>query len=476
MPSTKTANVDELKAYRPGATIDDWRPEDPAFWSSIGQRVARRNLWTSVPALFLAFAVWMVWSMVVVALPAIGYTFTTSQLFWLAALPGLSGATLRIFYSFLVPIAGGRNWSAFSTATLLIPAIGMGFAVQNLQTPYWVFVALALTSGFGGGNFASSMSNISFFFPRAQKGAALGINAGLGNLGVSAVQFIAPLVIGVGILRGFVGGPQSWQQAEVEKTVWLQNAAFVWAPLIAVSTIACWLFMNNLTSARASFREQSIIFRRKHNWIMCCIYTGTFGSFIGYSAALPLFIKTQFPGVNPLHYAWMGPFVGALIRPIGGWLADKLGGARVTFWNFIVMILAVLGVIFFLHDREAAYAFPGFLTMFILLFLTTGIGNGSTFRMVPIMFLTFHERLAAGRGAEGLDESRRNAAKEGAAVLGFSSAIAAYGAFIIPKTFGYSITATGQPFAALWFFVAFYVVCLWLTWWNYSRRGADLPC
>jgi len=458
--------------YRGGTTIADWRPEDPAFWESAGKRVAWRNLYCSMPALFLAFAVWMVWSTVVIKLKSVGFAFTDSQLFWLAALPGISGATLRIFYSFLVPIVGGRNFTVLSTASLLIPAIGMGLAVQGADTPYWVFVMLALLTGFGGGNFASSMSNINFFFPKAQKGTALGLNAGLGNLGVSAVQLLAAFVIPAAVFGSLLGRPQTTDKGA---SIYLQNIAFLWVPLIVAACIAAWFLMNNLATARASFREQGIIFRRKHNWIMCWLYVGTFGSFIGYSAGLTMLIKTQFPDVDPLKYAFIGPLVGALIRPAGGWLSDKIGGATVTFWNFILMTAAVAGVMYFLQHKADPRAFTGFLALFIILFATTGIGNGSTFRMVPVIFINIHDRLA-GATAESKAASARDAAKESAAVIGFSSAIGAYGAAIIPLTFGWSIKATGAPFAALAGFLVFYLTCIAITWWFYARKGAEAPC
>ncbi|HUP59635.1 MAG TPA: NarK family nitrate/nitrite MFS transporter [Thermoanaerobaculia bacterium] len=416
-----------------------WKPEDAAFWRAEGKSVAARNLWISIPALFLSFAVWMVWSVVVVNLPNVGFRYTTDQLFWLAALPGLSGATLRIFYSFMVPIFGGRIWTTLSTASLLVPALGIGFAVQTPETSYATMLLLSLLCGFGGGNFASSMSNISFFFPKAQKGTALGLNAGLGNLGVSAVQFVVPLVITFSI---FGGAPQ-------ESSIWLQNAGFIWVPFIVASTIAAWFGMNDISSARASFRDQAVIFRRKHNWLMCWLYLGTFGSFIGYSAALPLLIKSQFPDLDPMRYAFLGPLVGALARPAGGWISDKLGGAPVTFWNFVVMALAAAGVIVFLDGP-----FWAFLALFIVLFLATGIGNASTFRMIPVIF----------------------GGTEAAAVLGFSSAIGAYGGFFIPKSFGTSIAKTGGPQAALIGFVIFYVTCMAITWWYYSRKNAEVCC
>lgn len=456
--------------------IKHWNPEDATFWQAKGQMIAQRNLWISIPALTLAFAVWMVWSVVVVKLPQVGFNFSTNQLFWLAALPGLFGATLRIFYSFMVPIFGGRRWTAISTASLLLPALGIYYAVQSLNTPYEIFVILALLSGFGGGNFASSMANINFFFPKAQKGLALGLNAGLGNLGVSIVQFIVPLVITAGVYGVLSGDPQTAVVGGKTTQLWLQNAGFVWVPFIIAATLAAWFGMNDLADAKASFADQAIIFRRAHTWIMSFLYTGTFGSFIGYSAGFPLLIKSQFPGVTALDYAWLGPFVGALIRPVGGWLADKLGGARVTFWNFVIMVLGVVGVLYFLPHAGLGGNFTGFLAAFMVLFATTGVGNGSTFRMIPVIFLTDRKRAAIGQGPTEQEQAVKDANKEAAAVIGFTSAIAAYGAFFIPKSYGTSISLTGGPQSALYGFIVFYVLCVLVTWWFYSRKNAPMPC
>ena len=234
--------------------------------------------------------------------------------------------------------------------------------------------------------------------------------------------------------------------------------------------------MNDLATAKASFADQSVIFRRKHNWLMCWLYIGTFGSFIGYSAGFPLLIKTQFPGIDPTQYAFLGPLVGALVRPVGGWVSDRLGGARVTFWNFLVMALAVGGVLWFLPSGPSGGDFWGFFAMFMLLFLTTGIGNGATFRMIPVIFRTQHERWSVGKPESYRVESVRNAGKESAAVLGFSSAMAAYGAFFIPKSYGTSISLTGGPEAALYLFIVFYLSCIATTWWFYSRENAEIPC
>ncbi|MDL2351245.1 MAG: MFS transporter [Pseudomonadota bacterium] len=447
-----------------GKVIADWRPEDSRFWEETGQRIANRNLYISIPALLLAFAVWMVWSVVVAKLPLIGFAYTTDQLFWLAALPGLSGATFRIFYSFMVPIFGGRLWTTLSTATLLIPAFGIGYAVQNPDTPYFIFLVLALLCGFGGGNFASSMSNIGFFFPRAQKGNALALNAGLGNLGVSVMQFAVPLVITASVFGALGGDPMPTKDGG---QLWLQNAGFIWVPFIIASTVLAWFGMNDIADAKASFAEQAVIFQRKHNWLMCWLYTGTFGSFIGFSAGLPLLAKSQFPDVNVLKYVFLGPLVGAISRAATGWVADRWGGARVTFWVFIGMIVGAFGVIHFLEAKD----FNGFLGAFIFMFFVTGVGNAATFQMIPNIMRQEVPRLMPELDAA---QRTRQAEKESAAIVGFTSAIAAYGAFFIPRAFGMSISATGTPMMALYGFIVFYASCAALTWWAYTRKGGLL--
>ena len=443
---------------RRAGPIADWRPEDPEFWRRGGRAVARRNLWISTYCLLLSFAVWMVWSVVVARLPAIGFEFTTDQLFWLAALPGLSGATLRIFYAFLIPIFGGRLWTTLSTASLLIPAFGIGYAVQEPTTPYLLFVVLALLCGFGGGNFASSMANISYFFPKAEKGNALALNAGLGNLGVSVMQFLVPVVVTMSLF-GALGGQA--QTATDGAQLWMQNAGFLWVPLIIIGSLAAWFGMNDILSAKASFAEQSTIFSRAHTWIMCWLYTGTFGTFIGMSAGFPLLAKLAFPEVNALKYAFIGPLVGALSRAGTGWISDRLGGARVTFWVFVVQIVAILGMIWFL----TANSFWGFFGTVLLLFFVSGVGNASTFQMVPGIM-----RSAVDSAEANLPEPQRRlqAERESAAVIGFTSAIAAYGAFYIPKAYGSSIELTGSATAALWGFLLFYLSCAAITWYVYS--------
>ncbi len=470
---------------RRGDTLHVWTPEDKAFWQQEGEAVAKLNLWISVPALFLAFAIWQVWSVVAVSLPSLGFKYSTNQLFWLAAAPALSGATLRIFYSFMIPLVGGRRWTAVSTASLLIPAIGIGFAVQDNTTSYPTMLMLALLCGLGGGNFSSSMANISYFFPKDRKGSALGVNAGLGNLGVSVVQFLSPIVVTVGVLGIFGGDPQTIVKGGQQVQVWTQNAAFIWVPWIALTAVLAWFSMNDLADAKASFAAQAAIFMRKHNWLMCLLYLGTFGSFIGFAAGFPLLIKSQFPQVNPLAYAWLGPLVGALIRPFGGWLSDRIGGGVVTMWNFVVMALAVLGVLYFLPKGASSFAlafgptegsFTGFFLMFLVLFVTTGIGNGSTFRMIPVIFNELKAREVVGGDAATQAAAAKEGTVLGAAAVGFAGAFGAYGGFFIPKSYGTSITATGGPEAALWIFAAFYLVCVVITWWYYSRRDAEMPC
>ncbi len=471
LPEMQGMPTPALPARKAGAVLTDWRPEDKTFWATTGRAIARRNLWLSIPALLLSFAIWQVWSVVVAKLPLVGFKFTTDQLFWLAALPGLTGATLRIFYSFMVPIFGGRLWTTLTTWSLIIPALGIGYAVQNPDTPYIVLLILALLCGFGGGNFASSMANISFFFPKAEKGNALALNAGLGNLGVSVVQFVVPLVITMGIFGTFGGDPATVKTAAGPAPLWLQNAGFIFVPFIVLSAFGAWFGMNDIADAKASFREQSVIFQRKHNWIMCWLYTGTFGSFIGYSAGFPLLTNILFPEVNALSYAFLGPLVGALARSGTGWLADRYGGGRVTLFVFVLMMAGVSGVLWAIGMRAEPWAFSAFFAAFLVLFFATGVGNASTFQMIPAIMAKEMDRLMPAADAEA---RRKQAEKEAAAITGFTSAIAAFGAFFIPKGYGTSIALTGGPEAALWAFLGIYVSCLLITWAVYTRKGGLL--
>lgn len=450
--------------------LQDWRPEDATFWETSGQRIAQRNLWISIPNLLLGFAVWMVWSVVVAKLPQVGFGYTPNQLFWLAALPGLSGATLRIFYSFMVPIFGGRRWTAISTASLLLPALWIGFAVQNPETPYLVMLILALLCGLGGGNFSSSMANISFFFPKQAKGSAMAKNAGLGNLGVSLMQFLVPLVITTGVFSMVTGGSQLTDEGE---RLWLQNAGFIWVPFIIIAALAAWFGMNDIASAKSSFRDQLMIFKRKHTWLMCVLYTGTFGSFIGFSAGFPLLAGNQFPEVDVLKFAFFGPLVGALSRAYSGGFSDRHGGGRVSLWVFVAMIACVVGVLFFLGIKDQPGAFWGFFGMFLLLFFFSGVGNASTTQMIPAIFRQEIPRLMPSLPDQ---QQRLQSDKESAAAVGFISAIAAYGAFFIPKAYGSSISLTGGAEMALYGFIGFYIICIGLTWFFYTRSGAKIRC
>jgi NNP family nitrate/nitrite transporter-like MFS transporter len=426
--------------------IPHWNPEDPGFWRREGERVAQRNLWISIGALTVAFAVWMVWSALVVHLPAAGFRYSTNQLYWLAALPALSGATLRFVYAFAVPVFGGRRWTAFATASLLVPAVGIGLAVQDPETPFEWMVLLALLAGLGGANFASSMAHVSFFYPKARVGTALGLNAGLGNLGVPLAQLVVPLAVGAGALS---------------------SAGFVWVPLIVAAALAAWFGMDDLAEARGGFAEQAAIVTRSHTWLLCWLYAGSFGSFIGLAAAFPLLL-----GEPASHAVWSGPLLGAITRPLGGWLSDRHGGARVTLWAFVALTLGMLALMAALAQPVPAEARLG---IGLVLFAAAGIGNGSTFRMTPAVFARLHEA-HTGRTRTEHEGAQREAGREAAAALGFASAVGAYGGFFIPKSVGTSIALTGSPGAALAVFALFYLSCIAITWWFYGRRFAPLPC
>jgi MFS transporter, NNP family, nitrate/nitrite transporter len=450
-----------------------WEPENKTFWEREGKAIASRNLWLSIPALLLAFSVWMVWSMVVLNLPNIGFTFDNQQLFWLVAMPGLSGATLRIFYSFMVSIFGGRLWTTLSTASLLIPAVGIG--IQDLTTTYSTFLILSLLCGLGGGNFSSSMTTIQYLFPKAQKGMALGMNAGLGNLGVSLMQFLVPLAISASIFGSLGGDSQALQAAAKSKEIWLQNSGYIWVPFILASTLAAWMGMHHIAAVPSSFREHFSILKYKHVWLMSWLYLGTFGSFIGFSAGLPLLIKIQFPDINPAQYAFLGPLLGALVRPIGGWISDKLGCAVVTLSSFIVMTGSLSGALFFLPTGDIGGDFWGFLTMSMLLFLSVGIGNGATYSMIPAVCESLFSRTTGlSTGEMVLDGAASD--QRALAVLGFSAALAAYGAFLIPAAFGISLAQAKGVEIALITILLFYLSCIAITWRYYASKNAPLPC
>ena len=530
--------------------LSNWNPEDDAQWSGGGSKIASRNLWISIPALLCGFAVWLYWGIITVQMLNLGLPFEKSELFTLMAIAGLSGATLRIPSSFFIRLAGGRNTIFLTTTLLIIPAVGAGMALAKPDTPLWQYQILALLSGMGGGNFASSMSNISFFFPKKVQGASLGLNAGLGNFGVTTMQILVPLAMTFGAwgLTGDGGILENTSGTLIGKIpagteTWIQNAGYVWLILLVPLAMATWFGMNNIVDEHVSpniggtasaftkiltmlaiafataifglwlmlpakvggsglmlskwivlpiviiltvmllkvlplgsdykdsINRQYRIFGNKHTWAMTVIYTMTFGSFIGYAAALGLSIKVIFGfqhllvdgvmthntpnanGPSALMYAWTGAFIGALIRPIGGKIADKMGGAKVTQIISFVMVGSALGVAYFMKQAYASatpeeYFWP-FLILFLVLFAATGIGNGSTFRTIAQVF----DKEQAGP------------------VLGWTSAVAAYGAFIIPKVFGEQIKAT-TPEYALYGFAIFYTVCIVINWWFYLRKNA----
>lgn len=532
------------------ADLERWEPENEKFWESQGKSIANRNLWISIPSLLCGFAVWLYWGILTVQMLNAGYPFSADELFTLTAIAGLSGATLRIPSSFFIRFCGGRNTIFFTTSLLIIPAFFTGLALQDPNTPLWQYQLLALLSGIGGGNFASSMSNISFFFPKSKQGLALGLNAGLGNFGVTTMQVLIPLFMTFGAFGALGGDPVEListsgtivGKIEAGTDTWLQNGAFVWLLLLVPLALASWFGMNNIrtqdvspnlpspvkamlmislmlligfiTAAAGlwlmlpeaangsgynvpkelvlvlvvaatvfllralpgaigeSLNHQYRIFRNRHTWVMSIIYTMTFGSFIGFAAAFPLAIKvifgfqhivvdgvmthnTQNPlGPSALTYAWMAPFIGALIRPVGGWLADRFGGAMVTQFCAIVMVLSSLGAAYYMslayQSETPQDFFVPFFVLFLVLFAATGIGNGSTFRTIAMVFPK----------------------EQAGPVLGWTSAVAAYGAFYIPKVFGEQIKMT-TPENALIGFAIFYFVCVLLNWFFYLRKNSE---
>ncbi|MDO8678148.1 MAG: nitrate/nitrite transporter [Acidobacteriota bacterium] len=440
--------------------IEDWRPEDPEFWKTTGSKIAWRTLTITTVSLVLSFASWFMMSAIVVRLPAIGFKFDTMQLFWLAAMPGLAGGTLRVIHTFLIPIFGTRNVIAIATLLKLIPCIGIGLAVMNPETPFWVFMVLALTAGFGGGDFSSYMPSTSLFFPKKLQGAALGIQAGVGNFGVSVAQFITPWIIGFAILGGPIGASQVFTSGPITKPIWLQNAAFWYAPLLMLIGVLAWAMLRSVP-VKASFREQLDIFKSKHTWFCTITYVMTFGSFSGFSAAFPLLIKSvygAFPDApDPLKYAFYGPLIGSLLRVVFGFVADKTGGAILTQISGIGMIAAASAMVWTgVLTPTSADQFPLFVALVLTIFFFSGIGNASTFRQYPIIFA--------------------HSPRQGAGVLGWTGAVAAYGPFVFAMLIGKSITGFGS---ATPFFIGaavYYVFATAINWWYYTRRGCEKPC
>ncbi len=444
-PETAQAPAAAALQHRAGRWIDNWNPEDTAQWNAEGKAIAARNLRWSIFAEFLGFVVWQLWSVVVVSLPAAGFQLSTGEIFWLISMPSLVGATLRIPYTFMVPRFGGRNWTIVSAGLLLIPSIGLAIAVSNPATPFGVLLLIAALAGFGGGNFASSMSNITFFYPAAQKGWALGLNAAGGNLGASVAQFVVPIVITVGAAA----------------TLNLPLAGLIWVPLILVAMVGAYFRMDNLSAAKADIAASLAALKEPHLWILAVLYIGTFGSFIGFAGVFPKLLADTFPdfkgiaiGTATVTLAFLGALVGSLARPYGGKLADRFGGTVITIGAFTVMGLGILSVILTLPTQNFAI----FLLCFLVLFAAAGIGNGSTYRMIPTIFAL---RSNGGIGAQ----------RKAAAALGLISAIGAYGGFFIPQVLGFSKTTFGSYVPALGSFVAAYVIFLALTAGVYLRMS-----
>ncbi|WP_344099979.1 MFS transporter [Myceligenerans crystallogenes] len=413
----------ERKHHRTGRWIRYWDPEDSTFWNDGGRRIARRNLYISIFAEFLGFCVWAIWSIVVPQLPAAGFALTADQMFWLIGTPALIGATLRIPYTLAVPLFGGRNWTVISAALLLVPTIALAFAVQNPDLSFGALLAVAALAGLGGGNFASSMANISFFYPEREKGAALGMNAAGGNIGTAAVQFVVPLVIltGAGVA--------------------LERAGLVFIPFIVLAMFLAWRFMDNLGTVKTDPRQFLIATRSRHTWLISFLYIGTFGSFVGFAGAFPTLMKGQFPEVT-LSLAFAGALVGSLSRPVGGMLADRLGGVVISLLSYLAMGIGTLGVIWSL----GAHHFGMFFGSFMFLFIASGIGNGSIYRMIPAVF-----RVSGGTS------------KMAAGCIGIAGAVGAFGGFLIPRGFAVSTDLAGSLVPAFWVFIGAYaamaVVC-----------------
>ena len=449
----------ERVASNSGSSVNPsktWNPEDPETWERGGASLASRTLWITTGALTLSFSTWYVWSAVVVRLPELGFPLSVAQRSWLAALPGLAGATLRIPYSFIVQMFGTRRVVTVATASLLVPSIGVGLVVQNPNTPFWVLALLATAAGLGGGNFSAFMSSTSYFFPRAKQGTALGIQAGIGNFGVSLVQFLTPVIITIPIFGALGGSSLTWTHGTAASQVWIQNAAFIWAVPIVLFTVASAIWLRSIP-VTATFAQQAVIFKRKHNWIMTSLYVMTFGTFSGMSAVFALLIRELFGKLDgapdPLRYAFLGALIGSATRPPGGWISDKIGGARVTMACGLLLLIGAIGVTRFTTPTSID-GFGPFFWFVMLIFFAAGIGNGSVFRMIPFVF----PRAEAGP------------------VLGWTAAVAAYGSFIVPMLFSWSLGSYGSANAAFFVLAAFYAMNIVLCWWYYARTGAEAPC
>jgi NNP family nitrate/nitrite transporter-like MFS transporter len=478
-----------------GSWIEHWDPDDEAFWEQTGEKIARKNLAWSMFAEHIGFSVWVLWTIVVLNLGNIGITLSVSELFLLTLLPNLIGSVLRIPYTFAVPRFGGRAWTTGSAALLFIPTLLLAIVVpsgwlahQTHTVQLWVLLACAATAGVGGGNFSSSMANISFFYPERKKGFALGLNAAGGNLGVAVAQLLVPLAIIVGVPAAAVKLAQH--------QVHMAYAGLIWLPLIVLASFGAWRYMDSLTQAKADTKSYVAALRYRQTWIMSFLYIGTFGSFIGFSFALPLVIKNTFPEFLAGHpfiatylagLGFMGALIGSLSRPLGGWLSDKMGGARVTLAAFGGMAVFTATAISGVQQRS----FPLFFTSYMLIFLLAGMGNGSTYKMIPSIFALLGRKEAAEKGddpAIAAVEFKRRAA----AVIGIAGAIGAFGGVLIQVVLRQAslqvsalVKAAPTPAAkiavaaahadwsvpALWLFLGSYVVFAGVTWFFYLRTS-----
>lgn len=429
--------------------LQHWQPENEAFWNTYGKKIANQNLIVSTIALTLSFCVWTLWSTVAVKLNAIGFHFTNEELFTLTAIPGLIGATGRLIYTYMPGIFGGKNWTFFATAIMLVPLFGLAQAMQDPTTSYETFLIYVAFLGIAGANFSSSMSNIGHFFPRSRRGTALGINAGIGNLGVSVIFLLAPVVIAMDIFVPIFGGPQTLSDGG---KIFLQNACYVGIVQIIAVLFFIAKYMDNLPIPKQSPKALLSMFTNKHTWIMTWIYTCGFGSFIGYSVALSLLVAKEFPEVSFAYAAFLGPFIGAGIRPFGGWLSDKINnGSLITLLSLIGIFVAAIAVLFGIEQHN----FPLFFGAFLVLFLMTGFETGASFRMIPYIF------------ADTVQSSL---------VTGFTAAIGAYGAFFVPKIFGWSYASTGSVSAAFYILIAFTAATFVITYWFYARKNSGIRC
>jgi MFS transporter, NNP family, nitrate/nitrite transporter len=441
-----------------GTWLPRWEPENQAFWEEGGKRQAWMTLILTTAALTMAFITWFLVSALVVRLPQIGFQFTSSQLFWLAAMPGLAGGSLRLIHMFLVPIYGTRHVVSLSTLSLLIPLVGWFYAVQNPLTPYWVLLLLAFLAGLGGGNFSSFMPSTSMFFPKRLQGTALAVQAGVGNFGVSVVQFVTPWVIGFALLGGmaWVGEPQTMVRGGVESQVYLQNAPLVMIPFVAVFGITAWIFLKSIPII-SNFREQFDIFKSKHTWAQTSLYIMTFGGFSGLAATFPLLIREVYGGFenapDPLAWAFWGPLIGSASRVLAGPFTDKLGGARVTHWAAIGMLVSAFLVTLTLAPTSLD-SFWLFVSAMLALFFFAGVGNASTFKQMPMLFPP----------------------RQGGGVIGFTAAIGAYGPFIFGMLFAWSFATWQSATPVFYGLIAFFAFNVALNWWLYARRNAPYPC